>query len=151
MFRRPSHHRSLLVALVAMAGMALGASVATAASKGSGDSCCASPMPAGCQCCPSANESAAVPSPALPARSNTVPCVSGPGSGESCVCRPAQPAQRDTRQESRTTEDRASEPLDELPLPAASYSPRPSFASPASFAHHPPRAALYLRIERLLI
>jgi hypothetical protein len=51
----------------------------------------------------------------------------------------------------RTLEDRASEHHDELPLPAATFSPCLRSASPASFSLHPPRAALYLRIERLLI
>lgn len=150
MFRSTSHYRLLLVALVAMAGMVLGAPDAVAGTPGLGaESCCASPMPDGCHCC-QASKPASLPqpriTPAVPA-----PSLSGPRSSGSCECRPAQPAQGNSRQDSRSSEDRSSESLDELPLASALCVPRLASTSPALASPPPLRAALYLRNERLLI
>lgn len=151
MSRVPSHGRSLLVALAAMAGMVWGAPDALAGSSGTKPAagCCTRPMPAGCECCPPAGQ--ALPSPALPAAPSPTLSDLGPGSGESCVCRPAQPAQRDTRQDSRSSEQRTPDPIDELPLAATAFTPRPASSAPAFAAVPPPRTALFLRIERLLL
>jgi hypothetical protein len=150
MFRTSTHRRVLLVALVAMAGMVLGAPAdALGSSGGSGGSCCASPMPEGCQCC-EAIQPAALPRPQF---TPTAPAPSLSGSASSCECRPApaQPARSDSRSDSRTTEDRSSDPIDELPLDSALRIPRRALTSSAFGSPPPPRAALYLRVERLLL
>jgi hypothetical protein len=148
----PARRRSLRIALAAMAGMVLGVPAgATPAPAAKAKSCCTRPMPSGCRCCPPAAPACPVPSsePRETPRPVGLAQVSAPA--DPCACRPAPPAPREGRPESRPAEERPSEvppgtlldsafvPRQPTPVCALALSPR---AGPAP-------VPLFLRDERL--
>lgn len=142
-------NRLLLVALVAIAGTVHGASEAVAGPVSSGaasESCCARPMPAGCTCCPTEAAHDSATHDSSPALAGQATHVSRPH--QSCSCRPADPARRDTRHESRTPERRPTESAEHLPLLSLAASRLVPATRPVG-ASHREHSPLFLRTEHL--